>query len=103
MVRLYSVHNDHLVFAFLLLKLFRREVGKRQGVVGNLQASPLVIHICTKGITSDLAFHMSLFGAERFKRNQSYKTSKTWGTQSFRDDIPCNRGDGAKKLERESV
>lgn len=58
---------------------FWREVGKRQGMVGNLQASHLIIRICTKGITSDLVFHMNLFGAERFKRKPKLQNRQNLG------------------------
>lgn len=104
---LYSVRSDYLGFpCFCFWSYpFWREVGKRQGMVGNLQASHLIIRICTKGITSDLVFHMNLFGAERFKRKPKLQNRQNLGNPrySFRDDIPGNRGNGANKLERESV
>lgn len=58
---------------------FWREVGKRQGMVGNLQASHLIIHICITRITNDLILHRNLFGAEWFKRKPKLQNRQNLG------------------------
>lgn len=86
MVHLYNMHDDCLVFAFFRLKLLISEGGGEKAKnVGRLQAGHLIIDTCPKGISNDLVFHVTLFGVrdlgERFKKNQSSETSKTWETQ----------------------
>lgn len=80
--KFYSIHSDYLLFSFLLLKLLIVEGGggEKQAMFGNLQASHLIIHICTKGITSDLVFYMNLFGAERFKRKLELQNKQNVGS-----------------------